>query len=125
MGVALYPTFEREISGADVDGKALARAQEQLDQIAAGLQVRPLGAFISVSDEMAQFAEDEGLDLEAMPPRQWFAASDGLKTVRALLGHGLQSVARADWVLADLRSLERVLASAEKHDVRFHLAVDF
>src|SRR5688572_4257478 len=91
MSAALYIVLERKEPGLDtyVDGKALSRAEGELDTLAQSLQVTPLMKFFSVDPEEL-LAEVEGLGGEVpdeAPPEEWFSATEGLVTVRKLLQH--------------------------------------
>jgi len=75
----------------------------------------------------AQEAEDllgddvAGIDI---PAGQWFSPEDGLKTVNALLAQAeISPELRA--TKDDLLDCQRVLREAQKHGVRWHLAIDF
>jgi len=136
MSVALFIVPEREVDGLDtfVDGKALAQVDD-LDAIAEAAGVRPLMEFFSAGpDDYLQIVGEEGDDGELHlpegiePPEEaWFAAEEGLETVRGLLRQVAahpDSVDRADYVLEDLRGFEEVLAGLAQAGVRWHLAVD-
>ncbi|HXH02700.1 MAG TPA: hypothetical protein VNN09_05200 [Candidatus Competibacteraceae bacterium] len=65
MSVALYAVLEQELPGmnaAILDGKALARASEELYALAERLGVLPLAAFFSAGDEVLDFLDDGMLD---------------------------------------------------------------
>ena len=58
-----------------------------------------------------------------MTPEQWYAAGEGLKTVRALIGHvgaNLNDFKQPNPILRDLNAAEALLAAAEGAGVRFH-----
>jgi len=133
LGAAYYIVLEKKIDGFDssMDGKALARSSEALEEIATSLGVRPLTSFTSIDPgDAAAFLQAEGMDsIEIkLPPLQQFSAEEGLVTVRALLAH-LQSqpslVRKSDDVLLDLRACERILNAASTQAVRWHFEVDF
>jgi predicted RNase H-like HicB family nuclease len=132
MSVALYISLEKEIDGFDassVCGKALSRAQDQLDRIATKLGLTPLEKFISVGEEEFDMALGDEIpeDIE-VPEYKWFSAKDGLKTVQGLLkylGENPSALAEAERVMDDLESAERVLQAAVKKKVRFHFGIDF
>jgi hypothetical protein len=134
MSVALYVALEKEVPGFDassVCGKLLAKAQESLDAIARRQGLTPLEDFIRAAPEdLLAFLEDSGGVPEGveMPAEDWFAPSEGLKTVRGLLRHlrhDPSAVRHAEEVCDDLEAAGRVLAAAAQQGVRFHLAVDF
>jgi hypothetical protein len=126
MGTALYIALEEKIPDVDtmIDGKMLSKAEKPLAKAAKRLGVRPLMEFFSTSaDEAADLLGGEvaGIDI---PAAQWFAAEEGLKTVDALLAEADGS---PDLRVAkdDLLGCQRVLREAQKHGVRWHLAIDF
>jgi len=125
--------LEKKIENLDpsIDGKALARAMESLEELALIRNVRPLTGFTSVDPSAAtDFLLGEGIpptDVN-LPPVQQFSPEDGLTTVRALISHlNVQpsAVRNPEAVLTDLRNCERVLTRAQQHDVRWHFKVDF
>lgn len=117
MGAALYIVLEKQIDELDlfVNGKALSQEEEELDAIARDLGVTPLMDFYGTSQE-----EADEFGLEA-GPEPWFTAEQGLATVTALLAHFKDENA----VTADLQEFARVLEEARKHQVRWHLGVDY
>jgi hypothetical protein len=125
MGAALYIVLEKTIPGFDamIDGKMLSQAEEQLANAARSLHVRPLMEFFSISaDEAADFLGDDVGDID-IPAAQWFQAEEGLRTVDPLLAEtdldpGLKAAKD------DLLACQRVLREAQKHGVRWHLAID-
>jgi hypothetical protein len=133
MGLALYVTLERGVPGLELlmGGKHLARAQPVLDGFAKRNGLTSLEAVYSCSpEEEADAMEFHGGNPAefSIPPEQWFDAIDGLRTVRALLPFVRENPARfqdANGVLGDLEDMEQILAAAEKHGVRFHMAYDF
>jgi hypothetical protein len=126
MGAALYIALEKEIPGVDtmIDGKMLSKAERRLAKAAKRLGVRPLMEFFSTNaDEAADLLGEDAAGLE-LPPGQWFSAEEGLQTVDALLAEAEVST---DLQAAknDLADCQRVLREAQKHGVRWHLAIDF
>jgi hypothetical protein len=133
MSAALYIVLENDEPGFDtqVDGKALSSAETQLDEIAKKLSVTPLMQFYSMEpDEAAEMMEESGGDSSEVnfPEIQWFGAEDGLITVRALrryLAENADLVANVSSINADLLGFESVLKSAQEHNLKWHLAVDY
>lgn len=135
MGVALYIVAQRAIKGLDpsVDGKAVGRIDDQtLDTLCDALNVTSLVSFISQDpDELADIMGEDVIDVEdddELPEEEWFAAEDGLATVRALIAHldaDPSALADTAMIVEDLRGFERVLAALAEHGVKWHLAVDF
>ncbi|HEX4946242.1 MAG TPA: hypothetical protein VFZ34_06250 [Blastocatellia bacterium] len=130
MGIAVYLVLEEEIAGVDplsVDGKMLAQVQDRLDQITEGAGLKTIAEMTSFSDdELDGFFEED----EARPANeeQWFAAADGLATVRALLQQlqvAPDLVPRSKDVIEDLLTIETVLVAADAQQLRFHFALDF
>jgi len=119
--------LEREIPGLDrfVNGKALARTGELLDSIAKEIGVRPLMDFFSAApEELAGFAEDQGITLKrSLPSEKWFSADEGLQTVKTMIGEGEKRQFDIR-ILADLREFQSVLEAAKQNAVGWHLAVD-
>ncbi|MDB5294987.1 MAG: hypothetical protein JWO31_970 [Phycisphaerales bacterium] len=107
-------------------GKALARESDRLATAARRRNVPALTSFLSESREaiIAQLVAD-GFDPAKMrvPPERWFAAADGLATVRALAAHvegALNDFKQPNPILRDLRAAEALLAAAEAAGVQFH-----
>ena len=126
MGAAFYIGLEKEIPGVDtmIDGKMLSRAEKNLEEAAQRLGVRPLMEFFSVSaDEASDLLGEDTAGIE-IPSVQWFSAVEGLKTVQALLAEA-ESSPDLKGAKDDLLGCERVLKEAEKHGVKWHLAVEF
>ncbi len=129
MSVAIYivPEGDTGEEASSVDGKALGHVDpEVLDEIARSVGCTPLYDFMSfAADDIAEFVDDiEELDL---PSESWFAAKDGLQTVRSMKAHleaNPADVADAAEVIEDLKDFERVLALLESRGTGFRLAVD-
>lgn len=133
MSAALYIVVEHEVRGFDtyVDGRALSRAEEGLTRLARKLGVVPLMEFFSMNpDEMLAQAEEfnTGLTKDEVPDEQWFPASDGLRTVRALLQYvdaHPTTITSGPSVANELAGFVHVLEEAEERGIRWHLAVDY
>jgi hypothetical protein len=126
MGTAYYIALEKTIPDLDtiIDGKMLSNAEKHLAAAAKRLGVQPLMDFFSTSaDEAADLLGDDVVGID-IPAAQWFSAEEGLRTVDALLAE-----ANVDPDLKpakdDLLGCQRVLRGAQKHGVRWHLAIDF
>ena len=127
MSIAWYIVLERKIPGFDhfVNGKAVAKAGDRLDSLAKEKGLPTLMSFFSISAEaLTTFAEDHGVSLKQSPPRRWFSADDGLKTVNGLIDEAEKQALDAR-VIADLREFQTVLKMAKQNDLAWHLAVDF
>lgn len=131
MSLAYYIVVERDLPDFDpfVNGKAVGHADETaLAAIYEQLGVKDLMEFASSNrEELAGFFEEVELP-ENLPEEEWFAASDGLATVRALRRHLQANPGDLDnsaAVLADLEEMETVLRRLDEEGVRWHLAIDY
>ena len=127
LSVAWYIVLEREIPGFDhaVDGKAAAKAVDQLDSLAYEESLPTLMSFFGISpEELARFASDHDVSLQEPANEKWFSADDGLKTINGLL-EGAEQRKLDSRVIADLQRFKSVLETARRNGVRWHLAVDF
>lgn len=135
VSVALYIVLENRQADFDpfVNGKALSHAEKDLARVAEKLGVKPLMSFFSAApEEVEAFLTDESIDPETIGMKlqalEWFAASEGLDTIRALLRYLQQNpgaVKDSATAVGDLKEFERVLTEAEKRKLRWHLAVDY
>jgi len=135
MAASLYIVVEGEDPGFDifVNGHALARNEDALEQLAERLGVSPLLCFFSADENSIALLMEQGAGKRewgySLPKPQWFAASDGLLTVRALIGFLKASPAalgsETPPVLSELREYERVLRKAALRAARWHLAVSW
>lgn len=126
---------EGEDPGYDifVNGHALARHEVELERLAVSLRVRPLLDFFSADrNSMATLLEQGAGDPawnESLPDPQWFAPSDGLITVSALLAalvtHQASFGDSTDMLLGELREYQQVLVKAVSRGLRWHLAVSW
>jgi hypothetical protein len=131
MAQAIVVTLDKETPASAAyakagSGKALAREAEKLDFAARRKNVPALTSFLSESQAalIAQLQAD-GFDPSKMrlPPEQWYAASDGLKSVRALIDDVnayLNDFKQPNPILRDLKAVEALLSAAEEAGVRFH-----
>jgi hypothetical protein len=135
MAASLYIVVEGEDPGFDifVNGHALARNEDALERLAERLHVPPLLEFFSADENsMAPLLEQDAGDSEwarHLPKPQWFSATDGLLTVRALI-HFLVAAPTAlgsetPPVLIELRAYERVLTKTAQYGLRWHVAVSW
>jgi hypothetical protein len=135
MAASLYIVVEGEDPGFDifVNGQALARNEDALEKLAERLQVSPLLDFFSADENSMALLVDQGARspdwARPLPQPQWFQPSDGLRTVRALLG-SLQETPAAlgsetSPVVLELREYERVLLKTAQHGLHWHLAVSW
>lgn len=132
MALAFVITLEKELPEAVQayakagNGKALGREAERLDTAARRAHVTAITSLLSESRAAleAQLRED-GFDPAKMrlPAEQWFAAADGLKTVRGLIADveaNLNNFKQPNPILRDLRAAEALLTAADAACVRFH-----
>ena len=132
MALAMVVTLERAMPEAQAayvkagQGKALAREADRLDTAARAAGVTAITSLLSENPEkLAEQLRADGFDPAKMrlPAEQWFAAAEGLKTVRGLIGNvgaNLNNFKQPNPILRDLRAAEGLLAAAEGAGVRFH-----
>ena len=132
MALAIVVTLERELPDAQASyakaksGKALAREIDRLDLAARTKKVTAIESFLSESSEkLREQLRADGFDPDKMrlPPEQWFNASDGLNTIRALHEHvsaNLNNFKQPNPILKDLKAIEALLVAAHAAGVRFH-----
>lgn len=132
MGAAYYIVLDREIAGIDtfVNGKAIARESEQLDQVTQRLGLRELNDFVSANpEELLSIAEELGVELpHAPPPEAWFTPEEGLNWISNLqsrLTDHPYEVGDAEAVMRDLAEYRDLLLAVQAHAARWHFAVDF
>ena len=133
MALAIVVTLEKELPEAAAyaksgTGKALARETDRLDSAARRKGASAFTALLSESQaKLANQLRAEGFDPSKMrlAAEQWFAASEGLKTVRGVaeyVGANLNDFKQPNPILRDLKAAEALLAAAEKAGVRFHFS---
>ena len=135
MAASMYIVVEGEDPGFNifVNGRHLARYENAIEELALSLNVRPLLEFFSADENSMLLLIEEGAGnpelLPRLPPPQWYAADDGLRTVTALIValeedlHQLGSEGPA--VLEELREYEIVLRKTAERGLRWHLAVSW
>ena len=131
MAQAIIVTLEKEIPESaayqkSASGKALAREAERLDLAARIKKVPAITSMLSESQAaLIEQMKEQGFDPAKMrlPPEHWYAASDGVKTLRALaeqVSANLNDFKQPNPILRDLKTAEALLAAAETAGVRFH-----
>ena len=135
MAASMYIVVEGEDPGYDifVNGRALARNEDAVEKLALSLGVRPLIEFFSADENSMSLLIEEGAGnrdlMHRLPPPQWYAATEGLATVEALvaaLEHEPQQLGSdGEEVLAELVEYRRVLKKTEDRKLRWHLAVSW
>ena len=131
MALAFVVTLEKELPAQPepvkgANGKALAREIDKLDYAARCKSVEPMTSLLSESQaRLVEQLKADGFDPSKMrlPPEHWYAAPQGLRTVRALIEYvseKLNDFKQPNPILRDLRGVEATLATAEAAGVRFH-----
>jgi hypothetical protein len=131
----MYIVVEGEDPGYDifVNGRALARHEDALERLALQLGVKPMIEFFSADENSMSLLIEEGGGnpelIRRLPPPQWYAAGDGLATVRALIAalkdDPQQLGTEGPQVLGELEEYERVLEKTMRAGLRWHLAVSW
>jgi hypothetical protein len=107
-------------------GKALAREADRIDRAARAAKVAALTSFLSENPAaLIEQLKEDGFDPSKMrlPPERWFAAAEGLTSVRALIEQvaaNLNDFKQPNPILRDLRAIEPVLVAAQQAGVQFH-----
>ena len=135
MAASLYIVVEGEDPGFDifVNGHALARNEDALEQLAESLHVSPLLQFFSADENSMCLLLDQGAGdpewARNLPEPQWFDPLDGLVTVRSLIRFLVETPVSLGSetlpILSELREYERVLVKTAAHKLRWHLAVSW
>ena len=132
MALAIVVTLEKEIPDAFAtytkakSGKALAREIDRLNLAARTKKVTTIETFLSENvEKLREQMRADGFDPDKMrlPSEQWFPASDGLTSVRALHEHvsaNLNNFKQPNPILKDLKAAEALLDAAQQAGVRFH-----
>jgi hypothetical protein len=135
MPASLYIVVEGDDPGFDifVNGHALARNEDSLEQLAERLHVSPLLEFFSADENSMALLLEQGAGnpdwAVNVPQPQWYNAPQGLLTVRSLIAFldeapsSLGSETQA--VLSELREYECVLRKAAQYGLRWHVAVSW
>jgi hypothetical protein len=129
MGIAFCVIFKKDVpphGKVGADNIALAKGHEKLDAVAEANGLRTLGGFLSQDPE--ELADMMDMDVEEVgaPPEEWFAATDGLTAVQALMAHlrsNPKAVARTKEMLGELEQVETELAAAARSKVKFHFSL--
>jgi hypothetical protein len=135
MALAIVVTLEKDLSDPAAmsaytkaaSGKALARESDRIDSAARRKGVTQPTSLLSESQAALRAQlEADGFDPSKMrlPPEQWFSATEGLKTVRALTEYvtaNLNDFKQPNPILRDLKAAETILVAAEAAGIKFHL----
>jgi hypothetical protein len=135
MAASMYIVVEGEDAGFDtfVNGRALVRNEDALERLAIRTGVRPLIDFFSADENSMSLLVEEGAGnpelLDKMPPPQWFAGEEGLRTVRKLLTalreDPSQLGSEGEFLREELEEFEVVLQKTADRNLRWHLAVSW
>jgi len=131
MATAIVVTLEKELPQSAAyskakSGKALARESDRLDIAARSRGVMALTGLLSESQAALRAQmEASGMDPSRMrlSPERWYAAAEGLKTVRGLAEYvtaHLNDFKQPNPILRDLKAAETLLAAADSGGVKFH-----
>ncbi|WP_028102029.1 hypothetical protein [Pseudoduganella violaceinigra] len=131
MSVAYYIVLDNDEPDFEtfVNGKAVAHAADEIDQLCDQHGLQRLDSFMGQSmDEFADMLDEdielpEGEDGEA----KWFKPSDGISLIDAIasaIRKQPDSVPSADAVLEDLAEYKEVLQQARDINAKWHLALD-
>jgi hypothetical protein len=132
MAQAILITLEREVPEAgdaytkSKTGKALFRELDRIDFAARKCKVAQPSTMLSESSAaLIEQLKADGFDPAKMriPPENFFASSEGLAVVRALIDHvgaNLNDFKQPNPILRDLRAAEALLAAADAAGVKFH-----
>ncbi|MFT3789057.1 MAG: hypothetical protein QM770_23265 [Tepidisphaeraceae bacterium] len=107
-------------------GKALFRESDRVSFAARKCNVPALTSMLSESAEkLIEQMRAEGFDPTKMriPPEQWFAPSDALRTIAALIPHitaNLNDFKQPNPILRELQAAETLLTAAAAAGIRFH-----
>jgi hypothetical protein len=135
MAASMYIVVEGEDPGYNifVNGRVLARYESAVEKLALDLGVKPLLEFFSADENsMALLIEEGGGNadlLKRLPPPQWYAPEDGLRTLAALIAaldadpHQLGT--EGPEVLSEMRAYQAVLRKTADRSLRWHLAVSW
>lgn len=124
MSLAYFITVNPDQTDFDtfVNGKAVAKQVEAVNDLAKQLGVTPLDDFLAMSEGVAEeFDIDADVDL-------WFKPEAGLQTIEALIEHLEQNpsaVKNAKGVLEDLREYQTILEQIKAKELEWRFEIDF
>jgi hypothetical protein len=132
MGAAVYIKLERPIPGFDhaalVDGKAMAKEWDSLNDLAGANGLISLETFVSTgADDLANLIGDAAIE-EAkieIPPETWFESQQGLSAIKSLTDSVKRANMHGENIQRDLDAYSAVLQAAATRNIRFHFAFDF
>lgn len=122
MGVAYYVVLDQD--DADVvlaDGKAVARHEDRLDELAADADMPHLMTFFGMDGEDVS----DLLDMDDVPDSDaWHDANDGAMYFDRLVELATAAGDLPDDVIGELRQFAAILRTAAAQGARWQLAVD-
>jgi hypothetical protein len=135
MGAPWFVCLERNIPDVDhasLDGEFVAQEFDELDRVAARLHVRPISDFLCGTPEQIDNALKEWRRKHTGQPPEikehWFDASEGLRTITALLEHlrleAAEFYEETNPTIEDLEAIQRILERAAECKVRFHFSAE-
>ncbi|HEX7446768.1 MAG TPA: hypothetical protein VF306_04440 [Pirellulales bacterium] len=123
--MAVAVALERDIPGVDspLFSEPLFAEMDRMNEMAEAAGARLLASFIGTAPAQSLGFEDDELQQPATPV-EWFDATEGLRSVEAILKAVRErSADYDDDVLADLDQVRRLLESAREAGVRFNLEI--
>jgi len=124
MGVELYVILQKTIptTGDYAETKALVWALPNLDLMAQKLGVTPMSMYMPVTAKDIEFLRSRGIPCNEKPRGGWHAASEGLRTVRAMIKelNPKKKDIEHRHVLDGLKYVEQQLTIADEHGVQFY-----
>jgi hypothetical protein len=126
--VSYYIVLDKEDVDFDafVNGKAVAKAVDELADVCAKLGLPPLDNFLAMSPDDVEDLLDEDVDIPECE-EAWFAPDEGLKLIDALSRHlraNPKDVKDAGSVLDDLAEYSEVLMQAKAVGAKWHFHLD-
>ncbi|MFZ2162907.1 MAG: hypothetical protein WAW02_11875 [Sideroxyarcus sp.] len=132
MGVAYFIEVDKDelVVIGDIDGKAVAKAMDDLTILAEELGLPPLDSFMGQSmDDMSDLlGEDIEMEEGTDGAAKWFEPAAGIKVIDGLLKAMTEDPKRiknSKQVAEDLVSYRNALSLAVEAGANWHLAIDF
>lgn len=133
MSVAIFIASEREVEGLEtfVNGKAFGQTSDKaLAKVCKAAGINSPYDFVSQDpEELRELLEDADVEVpEPLPEEQWFAPAEGLawtETLSAYLRANPEAIKNGAALLEDLEEFASVFKELQRHEVRWHFAVDF
>ena len=134
MSVAFFIVLDNENPGFStfVNGKAIARKAERLNEVAVSLGLPQLWDFFNYEPEEAvavmEMCDADPAEVGELQPAEWFEPEEGLHWVEAMRRHLTANesvVADLPSVLDELDEYEDVLRKAKNIGAKWRLLIDF